>query len=97
MATKMKSKFFHTPSTLQYTDPHPGQYIYESKIINNAFECRFINLSTSRLINEIGKPIQKIGRYFNILYQVFKELICFKPQFCYLAITAKGYAFTKML
>jgi glycosyltransferase involved in cell wall biosynthesis len=73
-----------------------GQYIYESKIINNAFECRFINLSTSRLINEIGKkPIQKIGRYFSILYQVFKQLICFKPQLCYLAITAKGYAFYK--
>lgn len=73
-----------------------GQYIYESKIINNAFECRFINLSTSRLINEIGKkPIQKIGRYFSILCQVFKQLICFKPQLCYLAITAKGYAFYK--
>jgi glycosyltransferase involved in cell wall biosynthesis len=73
-----------------------GQYIYESDTINNAFDCRFINLSTSRKIDEIGKkPIQKIGRYFSILWTVFKQLIQFKPQLCYLAITAKGYAFYK--
>lgn len=94
----MKSKILfilHLPPPVHGSST-VGQYIYESKIINNAFECRFINLSTSRLINEIGKkPIQKIGRYFSILYQVFKQLICFKPQFCYLAITAKGYAFYK--
>lgn len=94
----MKSKILfilHLPPPVHGSST-VGQYIYESKIINNAFECRFINLSTSRLINEIGKkPIQKIGRYFSILYQVFKQLICFKPQLCYLAITAKGYAFYK--
>jgi len=73
-----------------------GQYIYESRIINNAFECQFINLGTSRSIDEIGKnPIQKIGRYFSILSQVFKQLIWFKPQMCYLAIAARGYAFYK--
>lgn len=94
----MKSKILfilHLPPPVHGSST-VGQYIYESKIINNAFECRFINLSTSRLINEIGKkPIQKIGRYFSILCQVFKQLICFKPQLCYLAITAKGYAFYK--
>lgn len=94
----MKSKILfilHLPPPVHGSST-VGQYIYESKIINNTFECRFINLSTSRLINEIGKkPIQKIGRYFSILSQVFKQLICFKPQLCYLAITAKGYAFYK--
>lgn len=73
-----------------------GQCIKESFNINQSFECRYINLTTSHTIDEIGKrPFGKIGRYFYILWQVLTQLILFKPNLCYLAITAKGIGFYK--
>ena len=39
-----------------------GQYIKDSKIINTSFVAQYINLSTSKTVDEIGKyPILKIG------------------------------------
>jgi glycosyltransferase involved in cell wall biosynthesis len=73
-----------------------GNAIKDSLVINEAFECNFINLGTSRTVDEIGKkPLIKTLRYFSILWQVLVQLIRFKPHLCYLAITAKGLAFFK--
>lgn len=73
-----------------------GKTIKESPVINQAFECSFINLGTSRNVGEIGKnPMVKVGRYLNILGKVLKQLISNKPKLCYLAITVKGIAFYK--
>ncbi|MFW5982890.1 MAG: glycosyltransferase family 4 protein [bacterium] len=73
-----------------------GQNIKESLIINQSFNCNYINLGTSRTVDEIGKnALQKLGRYLSIINQVLKQLITNKPQLCYIAITAKGTAFYK--
>jgi glycosyltransferase involved in cell wall biosynthesis len=73
-----------------------GKAIKDSHIINEAFECSYINLGTSRTVDEIGKnPFVKIGRYLNIIIAVLKQLVTNKPNLCYLAITAKGPAFYK--
>ena len=73
-----------------------GLYIKESVIINQAFECHFINLGTSRSVNEIRKnPVGKVRRYFIILWHVFIVLVKFKPNLCYMAIYAWGIAFYK--
>ena len=73
-----------------------GKYIKDSKIINSSFNAQFINLSTSRKIDEIGKnPIIKISRYLKILYTLIFSLAKFNPDFVYLAVTAKGLAFYK--
>ena len=32
-----------------------SQYIKESRVVNEAFDCDFVNLSTSRSMEEIGK------------------------------------------
>lgn len=73
-----------------------GKAIIDSQVINKAFECSYINLGTSRTVDEIGKnPFVKIGRYLHIVFQVLKQLISNKPNLCYLAITAKGPAFYK--
>jgi glycosyltransferase involved in cell wall biosynthesis len=75
-----------------------GGYIKESKIINSAFECRYINLGTSASIKDIGKgSFQKLFRYLSIIKQVSKELITFRPNICYMTITAKGVGFFKDL
>ncbi len=73
-----------------------GAQIKDSQIVNNSFRCSYINIGTSKSINEIGKnPSAKIFRYLNILKQTFQNLIFFKPQLCYLTLTAKGIAFYK--
>lgn len=73
-----------------------GKAIKNSLVINEAFECSYINLGTSRTVDEIGKNLfVKIGRYFGIVFQVLKQLLTNKPNLCYLAITANGTAFYK--
>ena len=75
-----------------------GQYIKDSKIINTSFVAQYINLSTSKTVDEIGKyPILKIGRYFKLVFKFIWYLFNFKPETIYLAITAKNVGFYKDL
>lgn len=73
-----------------------GEYIKNSEIINQVFDCRYINIGTSLKVDEIGKnSIKKILRYFSILRIVLDQLFRFSPHLCYLDIAAKGPAFYK--
>lgn len=73
-----------------------GQAIRESELINSTLNCRYINLSTSRSVDEIGKnPLIKVGRYLSILWQTLWQLIVFRPQKVYLTISASGTGFYK--
>ena len=96
----MKSKILfilHLPPPV-HGSAMVGQYIKDSKVVDKAFDTRFINLSTSLTIDEIGKnPIVKVSRYFKIIFKLIKYLIGFKPETVYLAITAKGLGFYKDL
>ena len=73
-----------------------GGYIKASRIINETFDCRYINLGTSASVEEIGKnPAGKMIRYIRLIWQVKKELIFFRPSLCYLTISSKGAGFYK--
>lgn len=73
-----------------------GLQIKESKIINAVYGCSYLNLGTSKTIDEIGKnAIGKIFRYMSILWKVAWNLIARRPDLCYLAITAQGIGFYK--
>lgn len=73
-----------------------GQYIKDSVLVNQEFDGRYINLGTSKTIDEIGKnPLKKVGAYLTIVVSTFKQLFFFKPDVVYLAITAKGIGFYK--
>lgn len=75
-----------------------GKYIKDSVLINNVFDCKYVNLSTSVKFDEIGKiGINKLFCYLSILWKVFKHLVNWKPDLCYIAITVKGPAFYKDL
>jgi glycosyltransferase involved in cell wall biosynthesis len=75
-----------------------GQYIHDCLIINKTFSTRFINLGTSKSVDEIGKnPLLKITRYLKILVSFIHHIFKFKPDLIYLAITAKGIGFYKDL
>jgi glycosyltransferase involved in cell wall biosynthesis len=73
-----------------------GQYIRESRLITSSFDCRFINSSFSRNMNEIGvMSFKKIVIYLSILFQTLKALLIFRPHLCYIAPTAKGIGLYK--
>lgn len=73
-----------------------GEIIKESELINNSFCCSYVNLSTSRTLDEIGKnPIKKASRYLLIILRVLKQLMFNRPDLCYFAITVKGIGFIK--
>jgi len=65
-----------------------GKQILDSQLINNKFDCEYINLSTSSQINQIGKySINKFFTYFKILLKIFKTLLFNKIDKVYLAPT----------
>jgi len=73
-----------------------GQYIRESEKINNTFEGRYLNLGTSRSIDEIGKGgIIKLWRYFVLLWKTAYTVLSFRPNLVYLTLTSKGGGFYK--
>ena len=73
-----------------------GQYIKDSKILNDSIEGHFINLSTSRTVDEIGKNTSvKISRYLKIILKIIFKLLNYNPDTVYLAINAKGLGFYK--
>ena len=73
-----------------------GKAIKESKLINNTFNCSYVNLLVSRTVDGTGKAgINKVFRFIVIWFRLLFRLIKWKPDVCYLALTATGAAFYK--
>ncbi len=73
-----------------------SQYIKDSKLVNEAFDCDFVNLSTSRRMDEIGKGgIKKILRFIGAYLSLFWKLLTRRYDLCYLAITCHDMGFLK--
>lgn len=73
-----------------------GESIKDSAIINHTFDCSYINLLVSRVLNETGKTSSmKILRFVGVWFRLLAEIIKKKPELCYLALTASGTAFYK--
>ena len=73
-----------------------SQQIKDSKLINDSFDCDWVNLSTSRRMDEIGKTtLAKPFRLFGALCKEFWLLLAHNYDLCYLAITCHGIGFLK--
>ncbi|NDP20095.1 MAG: glycosyltransferase family 4 protein [Paludibacter sp.] len=73
-----------------------GKLIYDSALINNSFDCNYINLLVSRTINETGKSSSlKLFRFLIIWIQILFKVIYNRPELCYFALTVSGSAFYK--
>ena len=73
-----------------------SQQIKDSKLINEAFDSDWVNLSTSRKMDEIGKKNPaKVWRLFSALCREFWLLLTHRYDLCYLAITCHGSGFLK--
>ena len=64
-----------------------GKYIHDSRVVNEAFECRYVNLAMARNLEDIGK----VG----LLRGIKKEVESFRPDLVYITPNAKGGAFYK--
>lgn len=77
-----------------------SQSIKESRVLNGAFEMDFVNLSTSRKIEEIDKRswtlyARKAVRFFGAYAKTLWLLASRRYDLCYLAITCHGVGFLK--
>ena len=77
-----------------------SQSIKDSAVLNEAFEMDFVNLSTSRKVEEIGKQslmlyAKKVLRFIGIYISTLWKLTIHKYDLCYLAITCHGEGFLK--
>jgi len=73
-----------------------SQQIMESALINSSFRCDYVNLSTSRCMDEIGKhSAVKLWRMLSSFLKTFWLLLIHRYSFCYLAITCHGSGFLK--
>ena len=73
-----------------------SQYIKDSELIRGEFDCDFVNLSTSRRMDEIGKGgAKKLLRFAGSFFLLFYKLLVHRYDLCYLAITCHGVGFLK--
>lgn len=73
-----------------------GKYIHDNKLVNDEFECRYINMSTSNELNDIGKiNLHKLFSLWSLLKVIGKIIRGFSPDLIYLTPNASGKAFFK--
>ena len=73
-----------------------GKYIHDSKLINEAFDCHYINLTTAKDLAVIGKVgWRKVQQFTKLLTQIRHEVKQLNPQLVYVTPNAKGGAFYK--
>lgn len=77
-----------------------SQSIKESRVLNKTFDIDFVNLSTSRKVEEIDKRLwnlyaRKAVRFMGAYAKTFGLLTMRRYDLCYLAITCHGVGFLK--
>lgn len=73
-----------------------GQYIHDSKLIKREFDCHYINLTTAKNLQDIGKVgMRKLFDFFKLLRKIRHEVKVVKPQLVYVTPNACGGAFYK--
>ena len=73
-----------------------GKYIHNSHLINETFDCYYINLATAKDLEDIGKiRLQKFTQFYQLLNKIRKEVKRIQPELVYVTPNAKGGAFYK--
>ncbi len=73
-----------------------GKYIHDSKLINDSFDCHYINLTTAKDLQDIGKGgANKLWKIAKLLKNIRSEVQRFEPELVYVTPNACGGAFYK--
>lgn len=71
-----------------------GQYIHDSKLITDNFECKYFNPSASANVKEVGKlSLNKIKFLFNSMNEVGKIVDEWKPDLVYITPSSWDWGF----
>lgn len=73
-----------------------GQYIHDSKIINEGYESHYINLATAKNLQDIGRmnPAKALS-VFRLIWNVLSTVWRLRPDLVYITPNAGGMAFLK--
>lgn len=73
-----------------------GKYIHDSQVINDAFDCKYFNLTLAKNLQDIGKGgLRKLIDFIKQITALRKVVKSEKPHLCYVTPNAKGGAFYK--
>ena len=73
-----------------------GQYIHDSELINRVFTCHYINLTTAKNLQDIGKVgMRKLFDFYKLLGKIRHTLKEMHPDLVYITPNACGGAFCK--
>ena len=73
-----------------------GQYIHDSKLINDKFDSHYINLTTAKNLQDIGKVgIRKLIDFYALLRKIRRNLKTINPDLVYVTPNACCGAFYK--
>lgn len=69
-----------------------GQWIHDSKIINEEFDTFYINPSVSNNVSDVGRlSLLKFWLFIKLLIRIIRAIIKFKPDLCYYTPTSDGW------
>ncbi len=71
-----------------------GDFIKDSQLISDEFDCYYIKIKSSETIDEIGKMSpKKIYLVIELFLKVLWALVVFRPNLIYFTASSKGFAF----
>lgn len=75
-----------------------GQYIRNSALVNSSFDCRYMNLSTSKELKDVGRlrPGKAIA-FLRLLSRIRRQIRDFSPDLVYITPNTVGWPFYKDL
>jgi glycosyltransferase involved in cell wall biosynthesis len=75
-----------------------GDYILQSRIINNGLTTQFIKIKASKNLSEIGRfDLSKVFNSIQLFFKVLKALFFFRPTVIYYTASPEGFAFYRDL
>ena len=73
-----------------------NETIYKSRIISGEYQTKFINITTSKNIDEIGRVgFKKLFVSLNLCKKIITTYINLKPDLVYITLSPVGFAFLK--
>ena len=73
-----------------------GQYIHDSKLVNETFNCHYINLTTAKNLQDIGRVgVGKLWKFVRLLAKIAWSVLTLRPSLVYVTPNACGGGFYK--
>ena len=73
-----------------------GQFIHDSKLINDSFDCHYVNMAVATRLEDIGKGgWHKVKGIFRKLWEIRKVVKEVKPELVYITPNSAGAPFYK--